>query len=84
MVHCGVLSEGMATTLDPQDVRYDEVETRHFSKSVPAEAISTDLTNFTSVNEGFLVVMQACEWWLPPLYHGRGAHFTPVWWWIMV
>ena len=84
MVHCGVLSEGMATTLDPQDVRYDEVETRHFCKSVSAEAISTDLTNFTSVNEGFLVVTQACEWWLPPLYHGRGAHFTPVWWWIMV
>ena len=53
MVHCGVLSEGMATTLDPQDVRYDEVETRHFCKSVSAEAISTDLTNFTSVMKGF-------------------------------
>ena len=55
-----------------------------FSKMCGPERESTDLANFTRVNEGFLAMKQACEWWLPPLYHGRGAHFTPVWWCFMV
>ena len=49
-----------------------------FSKMCGPERESTHLANFTRVNEGFLVVIQACEWWLPPLYHGRSSFHTSL------